>query len=182
LYFCPDLKGYGWCIRKDRFLNVGLGIEQAHGLSGALAGFCAFLKERGRIPQDIPARFHGHAYLLHGHARRALMDAGVLVVGDAAGLAWPRSGEGIRPAVESGLMAAATALEAGRDYRRQFLAGYRQRIQARYGPATADGRDRSSPALRRRVAPWLLRSRGFTRRILLDRWFLQTHLADYQVD
>ena len=31
-------------------------------------------------------------------------------VGDAAGLAYPQSGEGIRPAVESGLMAATVVL------------------------------------------------------------------------
>jgi flavin-dependent dehydrogenase len=29
----------------------------------------------------------------------------VLLIGDAAGLAYPESGEGIRPAVESGLIA-----------------------------------------------------------------------------
>ena len=23
LYFCPDMKGYGWCFRKNNFLNVG---------------------------------------------------------------------------------------------------------------------------------------------------------------
>jgi flavin-dependent dehydrogenase len=25
LYFCRDLKGYGWCFRKGQYLNVGLG-------------------------------------------------------------------------------------------------------------------------------------------------------------
>src|SRR2546430_10859815 len=25
LYFCPDMKGYGWCVRKRNFLNIGLG-------------------------------------------------------------------------------------------------------------------------------------------------------------
>ena len=25
LYFCRDLKGYGWCFRKKNVLNVGLG-------------------------------------------------------------------------------------------------------------------------------------------------------------
>src|SRR6185295_3950430 len=23
LYFCRDLKGYGWCFRKERHLNIG---------------------------------------------------------------------------------------------------------------------------------------------------------------
>src|SRR5204863_6475087 len=25
LYFCADMKGYGWCFRKGNLLNVGLG-------------------------------------------------------------------------------------------------------------------------------------------------------------
>jgi menaquinone-9 beta-reductase len=66
LYFCPDLKGYGWCFRKGHYLNIGLGSEQAHGLSSTLESFCAFLEHRGRIPRNVPDKFYGHAYLLHG--------------------------------------------------------------------------------------------------------------------
>ena len=43
----------------------------------------------------------------------------MLLVGDAAGLAYPQSGEGIRPAIESGLLAAATIVEADGDYTRR---------------------------------------------------------------
>ena len=57
LYFCPDLQGYGWCFRKGRYLNVGLGTERAHGLASALDGFCAFLRERGTIPRRVRPRF-----------------------------------------------------------------------------------------------------------------------------
>jgi menaquinone-9 beta-reductase len=109
-------------------------------------------------------------------------DDGVLLVGDAAGLACPHSGEGIRPAVESGLMAAATVLEAGADYRRQRLAGYRDRLLARYGSANADTGGTGSEALRSVVARVLLRSRWFARHVVLDRWFLQTHQAEFQVN
>ena len=38
---------------------------------------------------------------------------GVLTIGDAAGLAYPESGEGIRPAIESGRLAAQILIEAG---------------------------------------------------------------------
>ena len=50
--------------------------------------------------------------------RRAAVstDSGVMLIGDAAGLAYAQSGEGIRPAIESGLMAAAVALQADGDY------------------------------------------------------------------
>lgn len=181
LYFCPDLQGYGWCLRKGRYLNVGLGTERAHGLASALDGFCAFLRERGTIPADIPTRFHGHAYLLHGQSRRTLLADGVLLVGDAAGLAFPHSGEGIRPAIESGLMAAATVLEAGQDYRRGRLAGYHDRLLARYGSPTSKRGGAGAQALRTFAARRLLRSRWFTRHVLLDRWFLQTQQTVFQV-
>jgi geranylgeranyl reductase family protein len=121
LYFCRDLKGYGWCFRKGSYLNIGLGREGNYRLAEHLQHFCDFLKQRGRIPQGIPDSFHGHAYLLYGHAVRRQIEDGVLLVGDAAGLAYPQSGEGIRPAVESGLMAAATLIEAQGDYRRHQL-------------------------------------------------------------
>ena len=178
LYFCPDLKGYGWCFRKGSHLNIGLGREGGHRLSDELRDFCAILKRRGRIPQSIPESFHGHAYLLYGHAERKLLDDGVLLLGDAAGLAYPESGEGIRPAVESGLMAAATILEAGKDYRAQQLRPYRQKLSARYGPLTKGG---SGPEfLRHFLAGALLGSRWFTRHVVLDRWFLHSHQPGLQ--
>jgi flavin-dependent dehydrogenase len=176
LYFRADLKGYGWIFRKGRYLNVGLGMEQTHRLPGAIDDFLAMLRQRGRIPPDIPARFQGHAYLLQGRSQRRLVDDGVLLIGDAAGLAYPESGEGIRPAIESGLLAAATVIEAAGDYRQQQLARYGERLQVRFGTAsTAIG---GSPALRPRLARMLLRSRWFARHILLDRWFLHAGQAD----
>ncbi len=183
LYFCRDLKGYGWCFRKGNYLNIGLGREGSHGLKEHLEHFCDFLKQRGRIPQDIPDRFHGHAYLLHGHAPRKLLDDGVLLVGDAAGLAYPQSGEGIRPAIESGLLAAAAIVEAKGDYRGQALASYAERLHARLGLAQAGGglvpesvRDFLAATL---AAP-LMDSRWFTRHVVLDRWFLHADQAAMQ--
>ena len=174
LYFCRDLKGYGWCFRKGNHLNIGLGREGSHGLSEQLKFFCDWLKRRGRIPQNIPDKFQGHAYLRHGHATRRPLDDGVLLVGDAAGLAYPQSGEGIRPAVESGLMAAATILEAGEDYRRQQLLPYASRLAARFGHAAPTGG--GGPAFMRNfLAGILLGNKWFTRHVVLDRWFLHAH-------
>jgi geranylgeranyl reductase family protein len=176
LYFCPDLNGYGWCVRKDGHLNIGLGREASQDLAEQLKHFCDFLKQRRRVPGDIPDRFHGHAYLLYGHAERKLIDDGVLLVGDAAGLAYPRSGEGIRPAVESGLMAAAAIAEAGGDYCRMTLQAYSARLTARFGSASAPGR--AMPvALRKLLSGVLMQSRWFSRHVLLDRWFLRRHQA-----
>jgi len=171
LFFCKDLKGYGWCFRKGNYLNIGLGREDRHRLTEHLDAFCDFLKNRGKIPEGIPDRFNGHAYLLHGHGARKLLDDGVLLIGDAAGLAYPESGEGIRPAVESALLAAATLIEAGRDYRQQRLAPYQQRLQSRLG-AASPAENMLPAGLQRFIGGKLLANAWFTRHVVLDRWFL----------
>ena len=53
--------------------------------------------------------------------RRRIVDVGVLLAGDAAGVADPQSGEGIRQAVESGLLAAPTIVEAHGHFSRDRL-------------------------------------------------------------
>ena len=54
LFFTPDLKGYGWCFRKQGFLNVGLGRLDRGRLSGHVASFLDFLSARRRIPRAPP--------------------------------------------------------------------------------------------------------------------------------
>ncbi|HEX9710760.1 MAG TPA: NAD(P)/FAD-dependent oxidoreductase, partial [Candidatus Thermoplasmatota archaeon] len=44
LFFTSDLKGYGWCFRKQGFLNVGLGRLDRDRLSGHVASFLELLK------------------------------------------------------------------------------------------------------------------------------------------
>lgn len=180
LYFCQDLKGYGWCFRKGRYLNIGLGREGNAHLSEHLKTFCDFLKQRGRIPQDTPENFHGHAYLLYGHAVRKQIDDGMLLIGDAAGLAYPQSGEGIRPAVESGLMAADTIMQAEGNYSLEQLSPYTRQLVSRFGPVIAPSRGKPD-FLRNILSGVLLNNRVFTRHILLDRWFLHKHQASLQV-
>jgi flavin-dependent dehydrogenase len=65
LYFCPDLRGYGWCVRKGDYLNLGLGRRDALRLPDHLREFVAFLVGRRRIPAVLPSRWQGHAYQLH---------------------------------------------------------------------------------------------------------------------
>jgi len=171
LYFSHDLKGYGWCVRKGDWLNLGLGREDKRDLPGRLRRFLSWLQEQGRIPILSDAPFKGHAYLLYGHGSRPLSGAGVLLVGDAAGLACRQSGEGIRPAVESGLLAADLIIDAGGDYREQRLAPYGALLRGRFGEPRRSG----SPAVSRSKAALgarLLENRWLTRHLLLDRWFL----------
>ncbi len=171
LYFCRDLKGYGWCFRKGNYLNIGLGREETHGLSENLEHFCDFLVQCGRIPARLPHRFQGHAYLLYGQSNRKLVGDGLLLIGDAAGLASPQSGEGIRPAVESALIAADTILAADMEYRKDRLSPYASRLSQRFGKGTLA---KTGP-MRRAIARVLLRNAWFNKHVVLDRWFLHAH-------
>jgi flavin-dependent dehydrogenase len=176
LYFCQDLKGYGWCFRKQGFMNVGFGRLNAQGLPKQTADFVDFLKQTRRIPTDGEWRWRGHAYLVAGHRGRNPIDNGVMLIGDAAGLAYPQSGEGIRPAIESGLMAAATIVRAGGTYTRNRLEPYSADLQKRFGSSLlsrllseAIPRDVSMAIARKLLAsPW------FVRHLVIDRWFLHS--------
>jgi len=176
LYFCADLKGYGWCFRKEEVLNVGFGRLDARGLARHVEPFLAWLKQAGKIPRDFPEALRGHAYLLYGWAERRISGDGALLVGDAAGLAYPRSGEGIRPAVESGLLAGALIAASGGRLTRESCRRYRELLEGRFGAARKD----FASALASRVPPGLvaalgrrlLGTRWFARRVVLDRWFL----------
>lgn len=168
LFFCEDLNGYGWCFRKGSFLNIGLGRVGAEHLADHVASFVQFLRERGKLVAELPGRFHGHAYQLYERVVPKLVDDGVLLVGDAAGLAHPQSGEGIRPAVESGLIAAEVISDSPDD-----LSRYAQRIAARFGPTRSFA---PSDWLPHSWLSWaarhLLNSHWFTRRVVLNQWFL----------
>ena len=175
LFFCRDFEGYGWCVRKGDYLNIGLGRRDRGDLNLHVQDFVAFLERHRLARRASLVRWRGHAYLAAGTGPRPLIGDGMLVTGDAAGLAYPESGEGIKPAVESGRLAADTLIAAqgrtGIDDLRPYEAELRRRYpaagrtpEALAGVVTALGRG-------------LMRSPLFTRRVLIDRWFLKG-LAD----
>jgi len=168
LYFSPDLRGYGWCFRKGAHLNVGLGRRDRQALPQHLEAFLAWLVRERRIAAAPKAGWRGHAYLVREAAARRLAGDGALLVGDAAGLAFAASGEGILPAVVSGQVAAEAILEetdAARRGRR-----YSERLAERLGPP-APARPWLRP-LAAAAGAVLLSSGWFARHVILDRWFL----------
>jgi flavin-dependent dehydrogenase len=175
LYFSRDLRGYGWCFRKGDVLNVGFGRADGRAFPRHVRDFTDYLAAQGRVPADVPSRWLGHAYLLYDSTRPRLVDDGVLLVGDAAGLAYAQSGEGIRPAAESGLMAAAVIGGAAGDYGRERLDAYRQRLVARFGRSRRRPLPVPAAALAALGRP-LLATRWFTRRVVIDDWFLHARL------
>ena len=176
LYFCPDLKGYGWCFRKGAYLNIGLGRVDSERISEHVAAFCEFLRETGSVTCDIPQKFHGHAYQLYERTEPRLVDDGVLLIGDAAGLAYPQSGEGIRPAVESAIFAADAVIAACGRYDRDRLNVYATAVRERFGaPRRRTSADWLPASWLRFAASRLMTNHAFTRKVVIDRWFLHTH-------
>jgi menaquinone-9 beta-reductase len=180
LYFSADLKGYGWCFRKRNHLNIGLGRMDRHRLSEHVAAFVRFLKTTGRIAFDVPSALLGHAYLLYGVSQRKLTDDRVLLIGDAAGLAYKQSGEGIRPAIESGLLAAQAISAAQGNYSHQSLSAYENLLARRLGGTS--GKDWASRVGEHLPSAWigavgrrLLGMSWFVRDVVIDRWFLHAN-------
>jgi geranylgeranyl reductase family protein len=134
LYVEPDLKGYGWYFPKEDVLNIGIGVVSGPGanLPRRRDALVAALRASGHLPADLPIEpFRGHAYVVRRRAPRRLAGDGFCLIGDAAGLARDLSGEGIGPAIRSGLWAAETV---GAHVRTGApLEGYARRIVARYG-------------------------------------------------
>ena len=174
LYFCRDLQGYGWCFRKGEYLNVGLGRLDRRSLPAATQ--TSSRSSRRRAGSRGSFRGGGAATRMRSTRRRAarLVDDGVMLIGDAAGVAYPQSGEGIRPAIESGLLAAAAIVDARGTYSRDRLEPYAAGIAARCADAPLSGvAARLVPdAVKAIMAGQLLRIPAFVKRVVIDEWFL----------
>jgi geranylgeranyl reductase family protein len=114
--FAPIPGGYGWLFPKGDHINIGVG-------AFAPSDSDAALKQVTRqLLLDYTARKLGVATLEHitgqylGMGGERYVPSGrVLLVGDAAGLVDPLTGEGIHSAVVSGQAAAAAVLEGSTD-------------------------------------------------------------------
>lgn len=171
LSFAPDLDGYGWCVRKRRWLNTGFGTLRHGRLKPQLEQYLGILRRRGVLPEGCQPALRGHAYILRGLARRPLFAEGVLLAGDAAGLAFDSSGEGILPAVVSGTLAAEAILAAGLRPERLDGAAYAAAVEKELGPR-GQGR-RGASWLERLGAVFAFRSAGFVRREVVEKRFLR---------
>jgi flavin-dependent dehydrogenase len=182
LWFCGDLKGYAWIFRKGNHLNVGLGREDARSLPRHLDRFVSHMQSQGHIPPDLPDEFKDHAYLLYDHAERPLVDDGVMLIGDAAGLAFNQSGEGIRPAVESALMAA-NVIRSEPDLSARSLQPYGEAIARRFGTRSMHSETPMQVPdwVKMPLAASLMKSHWFTRRVVAERWFLHQQVPPLEL-
>jgi menaquinone-9 beta-reductase len=174
VYFTADLQGYGWCVRKHDVMNVGLGRVDGRLPITDVDAFGAFVRETRGVAAPESGRWRGHAYVAGAPPALRRTGEGLVLIGDAAGLASDRSGEGIGPAVDSAIVAAEVIREAAPDFSRARLARYDETIDRVFGrrPAWPDPGRWLPPGVATRAASALLRSRTFVRRVVLDRWFL----------
>ncbi|MBV9619941.1 MAG: NAD(P)/FAD-dependent oxidoreductase [Gammaproteobacteria bacterium] len=125
-FFAAGLPGYSWYVPKeDGWLNVGVG------------GLAARIKQRGQdiwghwehlagqLERTLTPGAHyeptGYSYYLRGRVDTVQMGR-AFITGDAAGLASRDLGEGIGPAIRSGVRAA-EAILSGRPYQLAHVTG-----------------------------------------------------------
>jgi 2-polyprenyl-6-methoxyphenol hydroxylase-like FAD-dependent oxidoreductase len=137
-----------------------------------MRSFLARLRESGRVPASWQGVLHGHAYLTYATAPRPLSGARFALIGDAAGLAYDKSGEGIRPAVESGLLLARALAKARDAADPSALDAYAQVMEQRFGPRSAGRAPTGVRSWEAALAGRLFASRWFARRVVVERWFL----------
>jgi flavin-dependent dehydrogenase len=180
IIFCDDLNGYGWCFNKGETLNIGIGRFGGDGVRRHLEALLSRLRAKGRLP-DRPEfsihAFKGHAYKLRRFYPRMPVHDGALLVGDAAGVAYNVSGEGIRPSIFSGRLAAKTLIDATGDFSKSRLTVYETRLDKALGrPLTprelALWRGAPTSAVRA-LAGAALRSDFLTRWLVVDTLFLR---------
>ena len=120
LWFAREVPGYSWYVPKgDAALNVGVGGKSRSIETRAknIHQYWDDLVERLRAASYLagePLRPRGYVYYLRHDSGPVQIESAYLV-GDAAGLATRDLGEGIGPAVRSGILAA-EAIVSGKRY------------------------------------------------------------------
>ena len=117
-FFEGGLPGYAWYVPKSGgYLNIGVGGNyDVLKLKGSSIHehwdfLIKKLQNKGLVG-DREFNPDGYVYYLRGHKNRG-QNGNLFLVGDAAGLATLDMGEGIGPAIQSGLLAAETILGEG---------------------------------------------------------------------
>ncbi len=129
LWFAESgLAGYSWYVPKGKgWVNIGLGVFSGYLRNGGLGLwdhwrlFTRKLSDLGLI-RGRESEPGGYTYFVRAPAVEAQRDS-CFLIGDSAGLATRNLGEGIGPAVESGLRAA-RAIISGEPYSLNGMARY----------------------------------------------------------
>ncbi|MDJ0904311.1 MAG: NAD(P)/FAD-dependent oxidoreductase [Xenococcus sp. MO_188.B8] len=116
--FYSGLRGYSWYVpKRDGYVNIGLGGFSSYFKKSGInihqhfQWFLKDLSERGLLDEQTAQdlKVSGYSYYLYGNQGKIKQD-NCFLIGDSAGLASVDLGEGIAPAIESGLLAAGEIL------------------------------------------------------------------------
>jgi menaquinone-9 beta-reductase len=123
-----NLPGYAWYVPKaNGYLNVGIGGKEVtlkanhDSIKNHWNLLVQKLDEMGLV-QGYEYNPSGHSYYLH-QDRKEIRRGNAFIVGDSLGLATKDMGEGIHPAVKSGLLAA-DAILRGKVYSLKSISKY----------------------------------------------------------
>ena len=123
-----ELPGYSWYVPKENgFLNVGIGgsadklKKKNHTIKMHWDSFTQKLNNLDLV-NDYSFKLKGYSYYMRENVMN-VQNENAYIIGDAAGLATIDMGEGIGPAIESGILAA-NAILNGEQYTVESISKY----------------------------------------------------------
>ena len=144
LFAEPDFYGYGWYVTKGDFVNIGVGRfkKATDNFNDDKKRFWEMIRGLGRIDgiEDELPDMSGHSYKLYDEVPRRLSGERFMLIGDAGGFASRWAGEGIKPAIQTAIFAAQTAvnaLEKG-EFGESAMQPYSQLCRKEYGQQKDD--------------------------------------------
>ncbi|MHA2322797.1 MAG: geranylgeranyl reductase family protein [Candidatus Thorarchaeota archaeon] len=140
LYFGLVSWGYGWCFPKRNGFNIGIGcrVDKLRNLQQTWEAFVAIVEREKGIELDVSNR-GSYRVPLGGKLDRCISRRSMLI-GDAAGLVSPFTGEGISYAIQSGAMAAKIASEAVESKSPLHIVEYENQLKKTIGQELMDTR------------------------------------------
>lgn len=127
LYFGDVAMGYGWVFPKRNSYTVGICSRYSKTVD-ARKKMMDFFADRNGAP--FKGRLKGH-YIPFGNYAERVVENDMILVGDAAGLVDPVTGEGIAYAIESGYHAAVAVIAAVSGKNCNIEAVYKKKILQR---------------------------------------------------
>jgi geranylgeranyl reductase family protein len=140
LYFGLVSWGYGWCFPKRNGFNIGIGcrVDKQENLQQKWEEFVAMIEGEKGIEFDVSNRV-SYRVPVGDKLNRYIARRGMLI-GDAAGLVSPFTGEGISYAIQSGALAAKVASEAVESKSPLHIVEYDNQLKKTIGQELMDTR------------------------------------------
>jgi geranylgeranyl reductase family protein len=140
LYFGLVSWGYGWCFPKREGFNIGIGcrVDKQKNLQQTWEEFIQLIEREKGVELDVSNRV-SYRVPLGDRLNRCIARRSMLI-GDAAGLVSPLTGEGISYAIQSGVLAAKVAAEVVETKTPLHVVEYDRQLKKTIGRELADTR------------------------------------------